>query len=128
MVRVCHVTSAHDSNDVRIFHKECASLAKAGYDTFLVAAGDSREEKGVHVVGLGPAPVSRRERMTKFAATVYERALELDADILAGHVFSSLISYSRTRGGSLSSGAGRFAGCVPSRGKPGAIPCDDRAV
>lgn len=84
-MKVCHVTSAHDSNDVRIFHKECVSLAKAGYDTFLVAAGDSREEKGVHVVGLGPAPVSRRERMTKFASTVYERALEIDAEIYHLH-------------------------------------------
>ena len=48
--KVCHVTSAHNSTDVRIFHKECASLAKAEYETYLVARGESREEKGVHVI------------------------------------------------------------------------------
>ena len=32
MIRVCHMTSAHPAEDVRIFQKECVSLAKAGYD------------------------------------------------------------------------------------------------
>ncbi len=57
-IKVCHITSAHNSDDIRIFHKECASLAKAGYDTYLVAKGESREEKGVHVVGVDPPPAA----------------------------------------------------------------------
>ena len=45
MTKVCHLTSAHPSNDPRIFHKQCASLAREGYDTYLVARGESREER-----------------------------------------------------------------------------------
>lgn len=85
MVKICHMTSAHDSDDVRIFHKECVSLAAAGYDTYLVAQGDSREEKGVHVLGVGDAPESRLKRMTDFAKKVYDTALEVDADIYHIH-------------------------------------------
>ena len=39
MTRVCHMTSAHNSDDVRIFHKECTSLAKARYDARFVVLG-----------------------------------------------------------------------------------------
>lgn len=85
MKKICHLTSAHESNDDRIFQKECASLARAGYDTYLVARGESREEKGVHVVGLGEAPTSRLKRMISFAKKVYMKALEIDADIYHLH-------------------------------------------
>ena len=49
MKRVCHLTSVHSSDDTRVFHKECVSLARAGYDVTLVAPGESREELGVHI-------------------------------------------------------------------------------
>lgn len=84
-IKVCHMTSAHNSDDIRIFHKECVSLAKAGYDTYLVAKGESREEKGVHVVGVGPAPGSRLKRMALFSNMIYRRALAIDADIYHFH-------------------------------------------
>lgn len=85
MKKICHLTSAHESDDDRIFQKECASLARAGYDTYLVARGESREEKGVHVVGLGEAPASRLKRMTSFTKKVYMKALKIDADIYHLH-------------------------------------------
>ncbi|MBR7008308.1 MAG: glycosyltransferase [Ruminococcus sp.] len=84
MYKVCHMTSAHKSNDVRIFVKECSSLAKAGYDTYLVARGESREENGVHVIGVGE-PGGRLSRATSFAAKVYKTALALDADVYHFH-------------------------------------------
>ena len=40
MKKVCHMTSGHRSDDVRVFYKECVSLAKAGYDVF----GSSRRK------------------------------------------------------------------------------------
>lgn len=85
MVKVCHMTSAHNSNDVRIFYKECVSLASAQYDTYLVGRGKSREESGVHIIGLGAPPAGRLKRMTTFAKTVYNKALTLDADIYHLH-------------------------------------------
>lgn len=82
MYKICHMTSAHSSEDVRIFHKECASLAKReDFDVYLVATGESREEAGVHVLGIGPKPSGRLERMKETAKRVYEKALSLDADI-----------------------------------------------
>ena len=35
--KVCHFSSVHPYNDTRILFKECTSLAKAGYETHLVA-------------------------------------------------------------------------------------------
>lgn len=85
MVKICHITSAHNSDDVRIFHKECVSLAKAGYDTYLVAGGDSREDKGVHVVGVGAPPISRLKRMFLFSRKVFHESLKIDAEIYQLH-------------------------------------------
>ena len=84
-MKICHMTSAHSSDDVRIFYKECSSLAKVGYDTYLVAKGESQEECGVHIVGVGLAPESRIKRMTMFTSKVYKAALATDADIYHLH-------------------------------------------
>ena len=86
MHKVCHFTSAHPSDDVRIFQKECTSLAQKGdMDVYLVAMGESREENGVHVIGIGDKPNSRYKRMTQFAKKIYEKALSIDADIYHFH-------------------------------------------
>lgn len=84
-MKICHMTSAHESGDVRVFRKECISLAQAGHEVWLVARGESREEEGVKVIGLGDPPSGRLARMTGFACMVYRRALELDADVYHFH-------------------------------------------
>lgn len=84
-MKICHVTSAHDSDDFRIFYSECCSLASQGDDVYLVAHGESREEKGVHVIGAGVKPDSRKERMTTFAKKVVEKALSLDCELYHLH-------------------------------------------
>lgn len=85
MKKVCHMTSAHPAGDVRIFHKECVSLARAGYDVYLVQRGESGEVKGVHLVGISEIPPGRMARMTKGAKAVYQKALEVDADLYHLH-------------------------------------------
>ena len=77
-MKVCHMTSAHGVEDVRIFHKECVSLAKAGYETYLVERGESYDKNGVHIVGVGEISGNRMKRMTQGAKAVYQKALELD--------------------------------------------------
>lgn len=59
-----HVTSVHSAFDVRIFHKECRSLARAGYE--VVALGNhacSNIIDGVRLRGLGQCS-GRIQRMT----------------------------------------------------------------
>ena len=85
MIKICHVTSVHPNNDGRIFRLECTSLAAHGYDVYHVAQGTSREENGVHVIGLGDMPESRLKRMTSFTKKIVEKALELDCDIYHLH-------------------------------------------
>jgi glycosyltransferase involved in cell wall biosynthesis len=53
---ICHVTTSHDATDARILHKECATLAAAGYRVVLVAQHDRPETRdGVRIEPLPPA-------------------------------------------------------------------------
>ena len=83
--KVCVLTSAHPAFDVRIFHKECKSLARAGYEVTLIAAA---KENGVHDgVALKALPVwkNRLHRFMRGSIAVYKLALEVDADIYHFH-------------------------------------------
>lgn len=85
-MRICHVTSAHSSTDVRIFEKECTSLAKKKeYEVFLVAPGESYIKNDVNIVGIGERPESRMKRFTGFAKEAYKAAVKVDADVYHFH-------------------------------------------
>lgn len=84
-VKVCHMTSTHRAKDQRIFHKECVSLAKAGYDVYLVERGASEEVNGVHIVGTQEEDGGRFYRLLKRPKHVYQIAKSLDADIYHIH-------------------------------------------
>lgn len=63
--RVIHVTTAHRANDVRIFERECRSLAATGrYDVHLAAAGTIPDDAGVTLIPLAPSPNTRAGRFT----------------------------------------------------------------
>lgn len=85
-MKICHVSSAHESNDVRIYHKECMSLASAGYDVSLIVAdGNGSGSKGaVSVYDVGK-PAGRLNRMLRVVARVLKRAAEIEADIYHFH-------------------------------------------
>lgn len=87
MIKICHVTSVHDMDDVRICKKECISLAKnKEYDVKIVGPGTEKKEyKGVKMIGVGNKPQSRIKRMTKYTDTVISAALKEDADIYHFH-------------------------------------------
>jgi glycosyltransferase involved in cell wall biosynthesis len=46
--RICHISTAHSPDDIRIFKKECNSLAEAGYDVHLIAPPKT-EVKSEHI-------------------------------------------------------------------------------
>jgi glycosyltransferase involved in cell wall biosynthesis len=80
------MTSAHPVHDIRIFHKECCSLAKFGYEVFLVAPNcDSEFKNGVHIVSIEVNGKGRLNRMLKKGKAVYKKAVQLDADIYHFH-------------------------------------------
>lgn len=83
-MKICHLTSAHKSTDVRIFKKQCVSLANSGYNVYLVATGDSRIDCGVSVVGVGKQH-KRLFRMLIDSYKVYKKAVKIDADIYQLH-------------------------------------------
>ena len=84
-MRICHITSAHDPEDVRIFYKECCSLAKHGYDTHLVQMGSSYIKNGVNIHGFGTMEGSRFKRARITTRKAYQVALEVNADIYHIH-------------------------------------------
>ncbi|WP_026679203.1 glycosyltransferase family 4 protein [Fictibacillus gelatini] len=85
-MKVCHLTSVHPADDIRIFVKECQSLRQAGHEVFLVAANaDSHIHNGIHVIGVESRSKSRFTRMIGTTWKVYKESLKVDADVYHFH-------------------------------------------
>lgn len=86
-MKIGHLTSVHKRYDIRIFKKELLSLVDAdNYEVYLIVAdglGDEFEQ-GIHIHDVGK-PRSRRDRMTKTAKAIYEKAVELNLDLYQMH-------------------------------------------
>ena len=84
--KVCHVTSVHPADDIRIFHKECGSLSNAGYEVYLVAPEILNHiRNGIQIIGVLNKPVSRLQRILFYTKRVYKNALWVNADIYHLH-------------------------------------------
>jgi glycosyltransferase involved in cell wall biosynthesis len=86
-VRVAHLTSVHPRSDVRIFLKECRTLAAAGFDVSLIVADGQGPAvvDGVRIVDVGPRSGGRAGRAVLTAARVFAAARRLQADIYHFH-------------------------------------------
>jgi len=86
-IKVCHVTSAHNRYDVRIFHKECKSLAKKGFDVTLLVNDNITTEilNDIKIVSTQFKPKNRFERIVKSKKYLRSKMLEIDADIYHFH-------------------------------------------
>ena len=84
--RAVHLTSVHPRFDGRIFHKECRSLAMAGYDVIFIAPSTESDTNrdGVKICGVTP-PRNRRERMTRTLWGVYRAAVRANGEIYHFH-------------------------------------------
>ena len=88
LIKITHLTSAHPRYDVRIFLKECSSLAKKKEFgvSLVVADGKGDEVKNrVNIIDVGAKEGGRIARMTKTVHKVYLKAKELDSDIYHLH-------------------------------------------
>lgn len=84
MTKICHLTSVHHWGDVRIFIKECVSLAKQFDEVYLIAPGTKKQV--VDKVNIIPVhKFSRLKRMRKTVDEVYKKSLEIDADVYHLH-------------------------------------------
>lgn len=86
MSRIVHLTSAHPRNDTRIFSKQCRTLAARGYEVTLVVADNKGDEfrDGVRIADVGRLP-GRLNRMFRTTRKVFDKAVELDAEIYHFH-------------------------------------------
>ncbi|MDH5424074.1 MAG: glycosyltransferase family 4 protein [Gammaproteobacteria bacterium] len=78
---IVHLTSVHPRYDVRIFHKECCSLVKAGFSVSLVVADGKGDgvQNNVSVFDVGQ-PSGRFNRVFQITEQVYQKACEIDGD------------------------------------------------
>src|ERR1700704_4551867 len=83
--KVVHLTSVHTAFDVRVFHKECKSLARSGKRVVLIAPHqadevvDSVEVKGIRIRS------GRFVRMTRTAWCLYREALRQNGNVYHFH-------------------------------------------
>jgi glycosyltransferase involved in cell wall biosynthesis len=83
--KIVHLTSVHTAFDVRVFHKECKSLARSGKHVALIVPHDrdevvdSVEVKGIRISG------GRLVRMTRTAWSLYREALRQNGDVYHFH-------------------------------------------
>jgi len=84
-IKVCHITTVHSSADVRIFHKECKTLAREGYEVYLIAPHDKEEViEGVHIIPL-PQKSGRLYRFIFKKRIAFKKAKEVNAAIYHFH-------------------------------------------
>lgn len=81
------MTSAHERYDIRIFEKECKSLASYGYDVSLIVNDQLPNETvdQVKIISTNFKPKSRLDRMLNSKNKILKKAVEVDADIYHFH-------------------------------------------
>lgn len=87
-IKVCHLASKHKMNDMRIFEKECKSLAKDGFDVTLIGFGETPRTEmidGVRCISLHCPIKNNLELLRKRNKMSLDTALQVDADIYHLH-------------------------------------------
>lgn len=83
VIRVCHITSVHPAKDVRIYYKECLSLARI-YCVYLIAPNAIDEfSGGIHIQGVD-LPHKRLLRILHLNR-IYKKAISINADVYHLH-------------------------------------------
>jgi glycosyltransferase involved in cell wall biosynthesis len=86
IIKVCHLTSAHERDDIRIFRKECISLFNMGYRMFLIVADGLGNDlvDSIQIIDVGK-PKNRLKRFTSNTWKIFNAARKINADIYHFH-------------------------------------------
>lgn len=85
MTKICVLTTVHQAYDGRIYHKQCKSLKKAGYDVTLLAP---KPDKMIKDDGINLIPIEKPKNELKrflYAFKVFKLAKETKADLYHFH-------------------------------------------
>ncbi len=84
--RICHITTVHTRNDVRIFHKECKTLSEK-YDVSLIVADGKGDEivDDIYIYDIGLRQASRLKRARIDSKKALKKALKLDCNLYHIH-------------------------------------------
>ena len=90
MKKVCHFSSVHPGLDIRIYRKQCVSLAQAGFDVHLIIGASAAQiaeaaGAGVTIHPLAALAGGRLRRMLVQTWRCYRAARALDADVYHFH-------------------------------------------
>ncbi|HEY4601345.1 MAG TPA: glycosyltransferase, partial [Cerasibacillus sp.] len=84
--RVVHLTTVHHPSDPRIYHKECLSLHRAGYNVTLISQKDEETQKDWPITHIPLKTYkSRWRRMIFGTIDAYRKAKQLKADVYHFH-------------------------------------------
>lgn len=84
--RVVHITTVHHPTDPRIYHKQCKSLARAGFDVYYIAKDDEAMEKSEKIHHIPIKNYNNRlSRMIFGSIAAYREAKKLKANIYHFH-------------------------------------------
>ncbi len=85
-MRICIITTAHPRFDVRIWNKQCISLAKEFSDVHLIVADGKGDDinNGIKTYDIGK-PSGRKERFLRTGKIALAKALEIKADVYHLH-------------------------------------------
>lgn len=84
-IKVCHITTVHKPFDDRIFHRECKTLSKLGYDVSVIAYHERDETvDDVRIIAL-PKAKNRIHRILIITLKAFRLATKQKADIYHFH-------------------------------------------
>jgi glycosyltransferase involved in cell wall biosynthesis len=88
MKKICHLSSVHRVIDTRIYHKECAYLAEAGFDVKLVVLNPSTVQSDYANLEIIPVYYDFNQKWKRIiygTSRLKEKALSLEADVYHIH-------------------------------------------
>ena len=88
-MKICHITSAHNRTDARIFKRQCLTLAKNGFEVIFVCCDGKKDEivDNIKITSYSSTELSKKERFSLLYKNkrFISYLLDINADIYQFH-------------------------------------------